>query len=438
MNFFQTLPKVLLEELQSYLKSKEWMYLMNINKFFSSHLKKETIFLKLKSYFSLKYLRNQNNFQLKIQEKILSTSKQLCLDFYQYEGSFSSFSSLNSNNIEREGEAESEEAKEEKKKIEKIDNLIPFSSTTASSFLPLSSQSLLPSFLANIHTLYLIHCPSLTDVSILGNGNLQRLFISDCEHLTDISNLENLHTLHLIRCPGINEVNHLTKLIEIDLSYSINVKDVSSLGNVSRLSLAGCYQITDFSSLGNHEILNLSDCYQLKDVSHLGNVRKKLYLSRCRKIKNVDNLGLIPILYLSGCDGIEEINFNFDFDEKERNSGRIRGNKELYLSGCSHLRFTSSFLRQISTSSISILYLAGCNNLKDSYLSSFKHLKVLNIAYCNQLIDISSLKDVYSLNLSYCSKIIEVNCLTNVKILFMRGCSQITDTSLLLKTTIKR
>jgi len=59
----------------------------------------------------------------------------------------------------------------------------------------------------------------------------------------------------------------------LNLSYCQELVDVSALGGVKYLELRGCTGITDVSALGGVQILSLSECIGIKDVSALGGVQ---------------------------------------------------------------------------------------------------------------------------------------------------------------------
>ena len=92
------------------------------------------------------------------------------------------------------------------------------------------------SALGNVHTLYLSWCQGITDVSAL--GNVHELHLSGCDNITDVSALGNVHTLYLSGCRNVTDVNALGNVHTLYLSGCRNVTNVSALGNVQSLYLS--------------------------------------------------------------------------------------------------------------------------------------------------------------------------------------------------------
>jgi len=85
-------------------------------------------------------------------------------------------------------------------------------------------------------------------------GKLYSLSVYGSDNLTDVSMLGNVHTLKLMYCERITDVSNL------DLTGCMNVSDVSNLGNVHTLNLSFCNKIRDISMLGNVKELDLYEC----------------------------------------------------------------------------------------------------------------------------------------------------------------------------------
>jgi hypothetical protein len=120
--------------------------------------------------------------------------------------------------------------------------------------------------LRNVYNLVLFGCDSLIDVSVLGNHRF--LFLIYCERVTDMHALVSVHELHICSCP---------------------ISDISMLGNVHKICINDCYHVTDISALYNVNIVVIIKCDNITDVSMLGSV-SKLYISDCENIKDVSML----------------------------------------------------------------------------------------------------------------------------------------------------
>lgn len=121
----------------------------------------------------------------------------------------------------------------------------------------------------NIKTIELYSNNNITDISPLKNRTYEKIDLSLCINLKDISPLRTCNIKKLI------------------LSCT-PIEDVSSIGHINNIRLVGCHNIKDFSPLSNVEILNISDTF-INDVSCLKNNRI-LDLSKCKNIININCL----------------------------------------------------------------------------------------------------------------------------------------------------
>ena len=109
---------------------------------------------------------------------------------------------------------------------------------------------------------------------------------------------------------SITSVKHLGNVHTLDLHFCCsNIIDVNCLGNVKFLNLSGCSKIIDENivNLGNVYDLNLSGCNYITDEG----IRHlgnvyKLDLSWCSNIKNISFLGNVHTLNLSVCNSITD------------------------------------------------------------------------------------------------------------------------------------
>jgi internalin A len=175
------------------------------------------------------------------------------------------------------------------------------------------------SALAQLTSLDLSGCPSLTNVSVLqGLTGLQTLDLSWCDALTDVSVLQGLtglQTLDLSGCGALTEVSGLqglTGLQTLGLSGCGALTDVSvlqGLTGLQSLDLSWCDALTDVSvlqGLTGLQTLLLDECSALTDVSVLQGMTglQHLNLSWCGALTDVSVLqGLTSLQSLYVFDG---------------------------------------------------------------------------------------------------------------------------------------
>ena len=87
--------------------------------------------------------------------------------------------------------------------------------------------------LGSVHTLALIGCTGITDVSAL--GDVHTLNLNCCTAITDVTALGGVHTLNLSGCPGVSDVLALVGVHTLNLSGCAGVIDASALGGVRTL-----------------------------------------------------------------------------------------------------------------------------------------------------------------------------------------------------------
>jgi hypothetical protein len=179
------------------------------------------------------------------------------------------------------------------------------------------SNSIDLSPLKNLSKLTVSHCKNVTNINTLGeinelnlngsihmltnaNGleNVQKLNISNSQHITNVSNLKNVHTLNIQNCNNIVDVSDLGNVQKLNISNSRRVTDVSNLKNVHTLNIQNCNNIVDVSDLGNVYDLNISSCDRITNISNLGGVHK-LDISYCKNILHTDSLQHVKHLIIS-------------------------------------------------------------------------------------------------------------------------------------------
>jgi hypothetical protein len=140
--------------------------------------------------------------------------------------------------------------------------------------------------LANLLSLELSDCTSVTDVSCF--ANIPDLNLCNCENINDVSSLSRVHTLDLSYCKGVTDVSSLKNVHTLTLDFCENVSDISGLENVYSLSFH-MFPGTDVSGLKNVVILDISNSENVSDISMLHSLRE-LNVTGCVKIKELTGL----------------------------------------------------------------------------------------------------------------------------------------------------
>jgi hypothetical protein len=140
--------------------------------------------------------------------------------------------------------------------------------------------------LANLLSLELSDCMSVTDVSCF--ANIPDLTLCNCENVTDVSPLSRVSTLDLSDCKGITDVSSLRNVHTLVLDYCENVTDISGLENVYSLSFVS-FSGTNVSGLKNVVILDISGSANVSDISMLHSVRD-LTIENCPKMEGLTDL----------------------------------------------------------------------------------------------------------------------------------------------------
>ena len=159
----------------------------------------------------------------------------------------------------------------------------------------------------NVINLELSSCYNIIDISLLRNMTcIQALDLSGCKNITDISaisSLPNLRILNLQNCTSIIDVSPIlsTSLQKVNLSRCCNIQDITPLRNIYDLDLSYCTQLSDINCLRNVHKLSLSYCESVRDVFELSSV-SELNLSYCIRITDVSMLDGVDKLVLTGCN----------------------------------------------------------------------------------------------------------------------------------------
>lgn len=233
--------------------------------------------------------------------------------------------------------------------------------------------------------------------SILKLPLLEKLELSNCEQITDISSLQQLPRLkeiYLLHCKitdftFLQNMQSLTGL-GLDLPKHItNINYLENLEKLEKLGLSGDQNISDFRpllKLKSLKSLHLLDCNHLNDLSVLQNLQglKQLTIFEGKNISHFEPLQQLQSL------------------------------KSLSL-WSSHVR-DLSFLQGLK---LEELHFIQCNQIEDlKFLECLKELKVLDLTGCPKITDLRPLQQLEQLeflNLSLCDLITDISCLEGLQ-----------------------
>lgn len=270
--------------------------------------------------------------------------------------------------------------------------------------ISLSDKALVPyvKYLKLLRFLYLDLSNQLDDVAILREAkNVYVLDISGCRvsDITELADHANIVNLHLRNCSSIQSFLPITKL------------------PLTRLDLSGCVQITDaswLSSLVKLKYLDMSGCSGVDDFSFLSDLKSlgMLYL-RQTKVKALPKPPeSLKVIDLSGCENI--------FDVTWLNGANL---SRLSLDGASAKCIQSVDLAEVSISNFSINGIKGLTALP----ALPKTCSILSAMANRSLTDISVLsgnKGLWMIDLEYCENILDYSPLLHLKGLsraYLRG-----------------
>jgi hypothetical protein len=157
--------------------------------------------------------------------------------------------------------------------------------------------------LANLQSLAISNCESITNVSCF--ANIPVLDLHGCDKIKDVSPLSRVHTLDLNSCEGIKNVSSLKNVHKLILDFCDNVKDISGLENVSWLSFR-MFQGKNVSGLKNVVFLDIADAENVTSVSALPALRE-LNISGCQKLKDLTALPNLKELTISNENKITSV-----------------------------------------------------------------------------------------------------------------------------------
>eukprot|EP01137_Pigoraptor_chileana_P024526 Opistho-2@92555 len=303
------------------------------------------------------------------------------------------------------------------------------------------------SALANAREIRLMNCPKVMDVSMLKNV---RVFVmDDCDFTTippelgsihrleltspvlrDVSAVRSIHTLILVNCHRIENISALRNVQHtLDLSVGRNTYvgmptfDVSCLSRLHTLRL-DFRPITGISQLGGVHTLSIARAkFNDDDLSSLRSVHT-LSLEDTR-VADVSSLGHVHTLNLSFCKHLGDLSA---------------------LSRCYSLNFTAaricdvSLLGEVHTLVLQDTTVSEVSSLGGVHTLDLCNTKCLDVSMlgsvwsldlsCTKVTNVSALGSVWSLDLAK-TPVSDVSMLGGVHFLNLRDCKNVTDVSAL-------
>jgi hypothetical protein len=263
-----------------------------------------------------------------------------------------------------------------------IYSLTGFPFTSAGSSISPSIESLNPSFLhlSNLFCLNLHYC-DLTNEDLLNLSNINTLKLSNCEKLTDISNLfieksqagndylyphntekstnsnpKGIHSLYIYDCNNlVNGFSHITSKFFFYINHTTHglpnfssSSSSSSSSSIENCIIAQCFELGDITSIKGVNNLTIIDCASLYTINNLQDIHT-LRIINCENLFNLFAISNIQECIVSNCLTISTI----DLLELEGLNGLIIDN-------CPEIR---CFLMNQSIQCISLQNLENLNEI---------------------------------------------------------------------------
>eukprot|EP01040_Poterioochromonas_malhamensis_P010190 gene10190-11080_t len=271
------------------------------------------------------------------------------------------------------------------------------------------------------------------------------------EYLQDfpvsLKHLKGIHSLSLINCTKLSNISELGNHYKLEISFTKNysVDQVTYplvgyeiLQGISHVILKRV-NIVDVHVLREAKSLYLEYCEGITDVSPLMNIMD-LTVDKCWNISNLHLLTKIPRLFLTNIkDAIIEY--------QERDSSDYK-HQILSIQSCSlpqsffkpMLCLYKLFLGFIKTplqfnddilSSFPILQYICIRDCQVQSMKGLGRIHTVEIRYCSELKDINGLGENHTVILAHCSSV-DVDCLVNVPVVSIKWCGFISERSILL------
>lgn len=305
-------------------------------------------------------------------------------------------------------------------------------------------------------TVIIQSCQNLNFNNFQQYSQIQNLTISEYrqDFPSSLKHLKGIHSLSLIECPKLSNISELGNHYQLEISFN-SVNQVTSplqgyeiLQGISHVILKRV-NIVDVSVLSEAKSLYLEYCEGITDVSPLINITD-ITIEGCSNINNLYLLTKIPRLFLTN---IKDVNTFLEYQQRDSFDYK---HQILSIQSCS---LQQSFFKPMLC--LYKLFLCDLNiplQFSDDILSSFPLLQYIGITrcdiqsmkglgrihtveirYCNELEDINGLGENHTVILSQCGCLDDVRCLVNVPVVSIIWCDMINERSIsLLRDKVPR
>ena len=266
---------------------------------------------------------------------------------------------------------------------------------------------------------------SISDLT--GYEKLEKLILSHCTNIEDISNLGSVKYLEIESCPIDKEKFPIKPLGESQkwTFKKVSVGDISRYSGLDTLEFYYCRDLRNVTDFHNIRLLKFCQCKDLYTVKSLNNITKvSFYLcTMLTSIMDICGVETIEMIFCSNIMVTEAFGnatyLNLHHCDEVRVIPQLRQTKELLL-------FNMGGLFDISgAENIQKVRLSGCNFI--SNIAALQNVHNVYIDQCNQLGDVSSLKKVKKLIVKSCPNLTNVNMLDNVEELYIEECPIVED-----------
>lgn len=132
-------------------------------------------------------------------------------------------------------------------------------------------EALVPSF-NKIPVVYLENCPSLHDISSLGNN--KKVILDNCQSIQNFQSLQHVPNVEIRSCLKFMDPHQVKNVLYLKLISLPQITDVSMLGEIRSLELCNCSGIVSLKGLENVETLFLFDLSSVENIPESLNCEK--------------------------------------------------------------------------------------------------------------------------------------------------------------------
>lgn len=476
-----SLPEVLLREIQSCLSNDDYHYLMNASKRLFGDVKRKTIYFALNQKSSVQYLQDKE-FQDQILSKVENGWNQISvqcdntltsklipanLPIHKLHGTFTFLPIELWNNYQSTRLTyQSKDLKDDFPILTKVKDLsFIFNAYSETDVKDVTAFSHLEKLkiswwdksdikpLQSIPDLTIVSCNNVTDFSMLNQQNSLRIW--NCFRLTDVSSFRSIRQLDLLNCDNFTDVRPLHGIYDLRLEGCSGITDISGLGGHYRLTLIDLdSHLIGYESLlhiphiylKNCSISNVSvlcyaksvilfSCKWVFDISSLKNI-KKLDIVSYNKLIGLENLRQIPNLSLKITGNIidETLLSTFHNHQLRLFTNKLNINNLSYFStNIKHLTIGNNllitqFINEGKASFLQYLTSLTLESLPElKTLKNMEDIPTIRLMNCDDLIDLQGLGRNRCVEIIHCLSLEDVSSLATVPIVTIKDCRKIKD-----------